>query len=259
MTLGTLAKLTDWLLYASIVARLLLVAVLTRRKLVRGYRWFFAYQIFNVVETCAALIPIPEKYMVARYSTTQTIKTVLASLMVMEVYRLALAERKALARFGRNIVGYVLAASVVIAPVWMLYSGHVPPKQAVLHYTLATAGAVYTTQTIFICLMGAFLAWFPVQIRKSLVVYILGLVLYFSSNGVLNLLYIRYTSAREVGTFNVIAGAITLACVGFWIWGMREADQDDMTTTGHRWNPGEMERLKAQLDEINDSLERLVR
>jgi hypothetical protein len=259
MALDTLAKLVDWLLYASIAGRLALVGVLAKRKLMRAYGWFFAYQIFNVLESCAALIPIPDKYMVARYAASQALKTVLASLMVMEIYRLALAERKALARIGRNMVGYVLAGSLLISLAWVLFSGAIPRGQALLHYTLAGSGAVFTTQTTFICLMGAFLAWFPVQIRKSLVVYIFGLVLYFSSNGVLDLLYIRYTSPREVETLNVVGLAITLACVGFWIWGMREADQDDITTTGHRWNPAEMERLKVQLDEINDSLERLVR
>ena len=259
MAVSSLSKILHWLLYATIAGRLLLVGVLAKRKLVEVYVWFFAYQVFNVVQTLVALVPIPDRYTVARYAISQTIITGLASLVVVEIYRLALAERKALARFGRNLVAYVLAGSLLISFVWTLFSGAVPPGQALLHYTLLTEGVLYTTQLIFVCLMGAFLAWFPFQIRKSLVAYILGLVLYFSTSGVIRLPALRSTTGRQIDILNVVSLALTLACIGFWSWGMRKADQDDTTTTGHRWNPEEMERLKAQLDEINDSLERLVR
>jgi hypothetical protein len=257
--MDSLAKIINWLLCATIAGRLLLVWVLAKRKRAGVYPWFFAYQIFNVLQTVAALVTIPERYIVSRYATSQTIITVVTSLVVMEIYRLALAERPALSRFGRNVVAYVLGGSLLISFVWFLLAGSVPPRQALLHYTLAAEGVVDTTQLIFVCLMGIFLAWFPFQIRKSLVVYIAGLVLYFATSGVILLLALRYTTRREIETFNIVSLTITLVCIGFWIWGMREADQDDTTTTGHRWDPEEMERLKAQLDEINDSLERIAR
>jgi hypothetical protein len=107
--------------------------------------------------------------------------------------------------------------------------------------------------------MGIFLLWFPVRIRTSLVAYFLGYVFYFSALWVILLLAIRETAQRELEMVNVVAEVITLACITFWIRGMRKQEEDDTTTTGHRWNPKEMERLKAQLDEINEGLERLAR
>ena len=261
MILGgiTLAKAIQWLLYASIAGTLVLNGVLAKRQLHRVYRWFFVYQVYSVIESCAALVPIPERYMVARYIVSQTLKTILASLVVMEIYRLTLDERTALARFGRNMVAYVLGVSFLVSLTRIFFYGSAPQDQAVLHYTLAVEGLVDSTQLIFLCLMGLFLIWFPVQIRKSLATYFLGFVIYFSALWVILLMDIRHTAQPEVDLFNVIAEVITLACIALWIKGMRKADQDDTTTTGHRWNPEEMDRLRAQLDEINQDLERLVR
>jgi hypothetical protein len=255
----TLANVVEWLLYASIAGTLVLIGVLLKRKLQLVYRWFFVYQVYSVMESCVFLPSIPVRFMVGRYCVMQAIRTLLTSLVVLEVYRLTLEERKALARFGRNLVGYALGLSFLASLIRVFFYGNPPKDQAVLHYTLAVLGVVDSTQLIFLVLMGLFLAWFPVRIRKSLVAYFLGFVLYFSALWVILLLAIRHTAQREVDTFNVIYEVITLACIAFWVMGMRQSDKDDTTTTGHRWNPEEMERLRTQLDEINEGLERLAR
>jgi hypothetical protein len=261
MTAGgiALAKATEWLLYISIVGTLLLVTLLARRGLYRVYRWFFIYQVFNAVESCVALVPVPRRYMIGRYGVSQTIMTALAALVVLEIYRLSLQERRALARFGRNMVGYALGISFSASLIRLFFYGGVPADQVVLHYTLAVEGVVDSTILIFLCLMGAFLAWFPVQMKKSLVAYFLGFVFYFSALWVILLLAIRHTAERDVATVNVIAEVVRIGCIIFWIKGMRKKDDDNTTTTGHRWNPEEMQRLKTQLDEINAGLERLAR
>jgi hypothetical protein len=255
----TLAKVTEWLLYASIIGTLVLTGVLVKRRLQRVYGWFFIYQVYSVVETCIFLPSIPAQYMVGRYCVMQAIRTILTSLVVMEVYRLTLEERKALARFGRNFVGYALGISFLASMIRVFFYGNPPKDQALLHYTLAVVGVVDSTQLIFLGLMGLFLAWFPVRIRKGLVAYFLGFVVYFSALWVILLLAIRNTAQRQIDLFNMISEVITLACISLWIIGMRESDKDYTTTTGHRWNPEEMERLRTQLDEINEGLERLAR
>ena len=173
MALGgiTLAKATEWLLYISIAATLLLVTLLAWRGLYRVYRWFFIYQVFNALESCVALVPIQDRYMIGRYGVSQTIKTALAAFVVLEIYRLSLQERRALARFGRNVVGYALGISFLASLVRLFFYGNVPADQVVLHYTLAVEGVVDSTIIIFICLMGLFLACFTVQMKKSLVAY----------------------------------------------------------------------------------------
>ena len=114
-----------------------------------------------------------------------------------------------------------------------------------------------STQLLFLCVMGVFLAWFPVEIRRNLVVYISGFVVYFSARWTALILVLRHATLSQ--WLNVALYAITLVCVGFWIWAMQKAGEEEKTVTGPLWNREEMGRLKAQLDEINDSLERLVR
>ena len=261
MTAGgiPLAKATEWLLYASIAGTLLLIGVLAKRGLQRVYRWFFIYQVFNAVESCVALVPVQQRYMIGRYAISHTFKTILTALVVLEIYRLTLHERKALAQFGRNMVGYALGLSFLASLLRLLFYGSVPADKAVLFYVLAIEGVVDSTILGFLCLMGIFLLWFPVRIRKSLVAYFLGYVFYFSALWVILLLAIRDTAQHELEMVNVIAELITLACITFWIRGMRKLEEDATTTTGHRWNPEEMDRLKTQLDEINQGLERLAR
>jgi hypothetical protein len=105
--------------------------------------------------------------------------------------------------------------------------------------------------------MGAFLAWFPVEIRKNLVVYIMGFLVYFLARWSVLMLFLRRTPNSE--WLNVALYAIILVCIGFWIHAMQRAGEEEKTTTGYHWNPEEMARLKGQLDEINDSLERLAK
>jgi hypothetical protein len=126
-----------------------------------------------------------------------------------------------------------------------------------LRYTFVFEGVLDSTQLLFLCAMGAFLAWFPVEIRRNLVVYIVGFLVYFLARWSALMLLLRRTAHSE--WLNVTLYAIILVCIGFWIRAMQTAGEEEKTTTGYRWNPEEMARLKAQLDEINDSLERLAK
>ena len=53
--------------------------------------------------------------MVFRYAAGQTIKTILAAFVILEIYRLALEERKALARFSRNFIAYAFVGSFLLS------------------------------------------------------------------------------------------------------------------------------------------------
>ncbi len=247
-----------WLEYADIAATLLLVGRLVNQRLQRAYRWFFIYLVFDLIESFSGLVPLHQRAGVYRYVIGQTIVTTLGVFVIVEIYRLALAERKALARFGRNLVIYAFLSSLLLTVIVQLFSAHAAGIQfALLRYTFVFEGVVDSTQLLFLCAMAAFLAWFPVEIRRNLVVYISGFLVYFAARWFVLVLFLRRTAHSE--WLNVGLYAIILVCIGFWIQAMQTAGEDQKTTTGHRWNPEEMERLKAQLDEINDSLERLAK
>lgn len=245
-----------WLEYANLIATCLLVWRLGNQKLHQAYRWFFFYLVFDLTESFSGLIPLQERGAIIRYLLGQAIKTTLASFVVLEIYNLALAERKALARFSRSLVGYAFVGSFLLSVIIQLATTKSSTIQSLLlRYTLVFEGVMDSTQLLFLVVMGMFLIWFPVEIRRNLQVYISGFVVYFAARWIV--LVIRQYFKNE--WLNVASYAVTLVCIGFWIWAMQTAGEKEKTITGHRWNPEEMERLKLQLDEINDSLERLVR
>jgi hypothetical protein len=256
----TLQEWGPWLEYANIPFTVVLAGRLYSQELYRAYHWFFTYLIYDLIETLLGLIPLRDPATVYRYLAGQTIKTALAALVVFEIYNLALAERKALARFSRNLVTYLFVGSFLVSATGLYASArtsgiHFP----VLRYTLLLEGIMDSTLFLFLLAMAIFLVWFPVEIRRNIVVYIVGFEVYFFVRWVLLLLAIRRTAQWQVDLFNIISFAITYACIVFWTWGMRRSGELQRTTTGHRWNPEEMGRLRAQLDEINESLDRLAR
>jgi hypothetical protein len=256
----TLQEWGPWREYVNIPFTAVLVWRLYSQALYRAYHWFFSYLIYDLIETLLGLIPLQDPATVYRYLAGQAIKTALAAMVVLEIYHLALAERKALARFSRNLVAYLFVGSFLVSATGLYYSTRTNAIQfPVLRYTLLLEGIMDSTLFLFLFVMAIFLIWFPVEIRRNIVVYIVGFEVYFFVRWVLLLLTIRRTAQWQVDLFNVISFTVTYACIVFWTWGMRRSGELQTTTTGHRWNPEEMSHLKAQLDEINESLERLAR
>lgn len=255
----TLQAWTQWLESANVLGAILVVWRLYYQALYRYYPWFFIYLIYDVIETLWALIPMRDPATVYRYIAAQTIKTVLAAMVVFEIYHVALDERKALASYGRKVIAYILGGSFLISAIVARFSaGSGAIRFLRLRYTLLVEGMMDSTLFLFLFVMAMFLLWFPVEVRRNIVVYILGFEVYFVVRWLLLVLTIWRTAQWQVEVVNVISSAITLACSGFWVWGMRRSGELEKTTTGHRWKPQEMERLKAQLDEINESLERIA-
>src|SRR5947209_4938031 len=79
-----------WTSYFSLLLEAALLANLARNGLLRVYKWFFAYLSADLVETAIGTIFQENKQLFAQiYFTGQTVKTILAVLVVLELYRLA--------------------------------------------------------------------------------------------------------------------------------------------------------------------------
>ena len=100
--------LLTWLWYLDFGANLALLASLAWNGLYRIYRFFFAYLAADVLESLGGLL-FQKSYRIYGeiYFAGQSIKMLLAVFVVLEIYRIALAGRPALARFGRETVSYV--------------------------------------------------------------------------------------------------------------------------------------------------------
>jgi len=52
---------------------------------------------------------------------------------------------------------------------------------------------------------------------------------------------------------------VSVACLMFWLFCLNRRGEIRRVVVGHQWNPGDEQRLLAQLDAINASLLRSVR
>jgi hypothetical protein len=246
-------------MYANLLMGAILVWRLFQTGLFRPYNYFFIYQLYDAFESSASFYRIRSEHaQLLAYIGFQSPKLIASALVVLEIYRLSLEPHHAIARFGRKIVLYAFAACVLVAFLWV-YFIQAPPKQALRIYFFAIERSIDSADLLFLGLMGAFLLWFPVRLRRNLVAYVSGFVIYFLTKVAALTYSILGQNIWQKQFNNVALYAITLLCLWFWIRSMRPVGEKETTVTGHRWNPEENERLIEQLNEINNSLQRMAK
>ena len=110
---------------------------------------------------------------------------------------------------------------------------------------------------VYLLLISGLLLWFPIRVRRNIVVYISGFVLFSASRSFGLLLYnLCPQDARLIST--VLLG-LTLLCLLIWIVGIEPEGELVTATPGYRRNPETMQRLSDQLDSINAALTRFGR
>lgn len=254
--------LAQWLRatsYLDLISIWVLILALVRNKLFRVYRFLFAYLLVDGAFSIVGLILRngTEIYFLA-YVLAQATKIVLALFVVLELYRIALAGRPALARFARDFIAWVLAAAAIIAASGLLMDNSVPSARVrLLHHFLTFERTVHAWMLVFLLLIGLFMTWFPVQLSKNTVLYMGGFALYFFSRSFGLLL--TNLSPELTGYISVAMLLVASLCMLTWTFVLRPSGENEMTVVGHRWNPDAMERLTTQLDAINTRLLRLSR
>lgn len=243
----------------------LTVAVLVSlwmNSLVRLYKLFFCYLAADLIFSIAAAnTPYHTKAYAYVYFSSQIVKGGIAAFMLVEVYSLALDRHPALARFGKSVVGYILAASAVI-PLAMMFSDRTGPgyKYPLLRKFYLSEQTVDSTMAIFLILISIFLTWFPVRLRRNVIVYITGFTVWSLTHSAAVHLANQFQSSKSaIAWLNLIQTSLLLGCLLYWLLGFRREGEGRTAVVGHLWNRAEAERLTEQLNAINDSLERMRR
>jgi len=245
----------------NITVEVALLVNLYRNGLYRIYPALFLFLGLDLVESAVGMATFRScrnAYAMA-YFIGQGLRTVLGIAVVLELYRLALEARPALASFGRKTVVYVLAAAALIAT-FALFADTTAPDQrsAWVFRFFRFERTMNATLVVFLLLIGGFMAWFPVRLKRNVTLYIGGFVLYFLSRS-FGLLLMNVLPLRDS---NVVANAMLAtggACLLLWLFALREPGEMATMVVGHRWNPDAAGRLSSQLDAINRRLLRLAR
>jgi hypothetical protein len=250
-----LATVVQALWYANTAATLFLLVRLRFSGLARVYRWFWWYLLVSFAEA-AVRIPMQHRDTLSAnvYMTAQFAGVVISVFLVMELYRLALAAHPAIARFGQQMVGYLLGAACLAAGASLLVLPILGPgRSMVLYYFLAFERTADSAVLLFLLLASAFMLWFPVRISQNVAVFIGGFVTYFVTHWAA-LLAVGMRNAWVDG-LNVGMLALSLVCLIGWTVLLRPQGEATPVVTGRRWNAADMERLSGQLTAINAKLE----
>jgi hypothetical protein len=193
------------------------------------------------------------------YFSAQALKIVVAAFMLTEIYGLALERTPALAQFGRNSVGYLLGVAALIPLVGLLLHSS-PPAHPYRTAFLLFEQTMDLSMAIFLILISIFMAWFPVRMRRNVLVYISGFIVWSLSRSAAVHLSTLFPGNKPVMlSINLVDTFIGMGCLAFWLLGLRREGEARTAVVGHLWNRAEAERLTEQLDAINNGLARLRR
>jgi hypothetical protein len=249
---------TIWYLDILVVAAL--IVRLMQNGLSRTYRRLFLYLSIDLVQSllAALLQSDPYAYGVV-YFVFRTLKMIVAVFLILEVYRLALADQPALAAYGRKAVAGVLVAAGLVASLGLAmdYSAS-PSRYPILKGFRVIERTMDGWMALFLILISCFIAWFPVRMKRNVALYIGGFVAWSLAHSSM-LLFINLVPAEARHPFSIVILLVEFLCLLVWLVGLRPEGEELITVTGHLWNPGAMERLTSQLGSINASLERLGR
>jgi hypothetical protein len=229
------------LFYLNFMAQLVLLYRLLHSRLYRIYLSLFLYWLLQTLPSVALMaIPIHSHPYVYVYWGAQTINVLMAVFVVQDVYRIALLEHPAVASFARRTVLAAMAIAAIVALSGITLDSTILAGQSRAVHRFATfERSMNIVILLFLLLISVLLLWFPIRVRRNIVVYNL-----------------RPQDARLTST--ILLG-LTLLCLLIWIVGIEPEGELATATPGYRRNPETMQRLSHQLDSINAALTRYVR
>lgn len=248
------------LFYLNFIAELTLLGRLIQCRLYRTYGSLFLYWLVQALPSLALLsVGRQTRLFVYIYWGAQTVNMFMALYVVQDLFHIALAEHPAIASMGRRVVlaAMAIAAVVALAGVALdvtILPGHYPAIQRFATFERSMNFVVL----IFLLLISILLLWFPIKVRRNIVVYISGFVLFAAARS-LGLLLANLLPQGYTVLVSTILLAITLLCLLIWIIGMRAEGERATSTPGYRRDPEAMHQLGRQLDAINATLARFVR
>jgi hypothetical protein len=245
--------------YLNFAGTLALISSLARSGLYRIYPCLFVYLATDAAQTTILLfLRLRSNAYGWTYVFGQTVKIVLAVFVILELYRVVLAQRPALARFGRDAVGYILGAAAVAALSLLILDSSIPPGQSkILHFFFSFERTMNIWMLIFLVVIGVFMTWFPVRMTRNGALYVAGFAIYFLSRAV-GLLLINLAPDSQK-SFNLAMLSVSFACLMVWLFALRRKGEETTVVTGASRDPARMQHLTRQLDAMNARLAAVAR
>lgn len=224
------------------------------------YRVFVAYLIFTTLRSLLLLaFPRDSRQYFDLYIWSEPVLLVFYVALVLELFRLVLKDFPGIYTASRYSLTVALAIALTVSAAVSLLSWNSQVRQSrTLLYLVQIERGVVTSMFLFLILVLAFLAWFPVPLPRNVVAHCGIYALYFLGVAGGSLMYAvagpHTTPLANLG----LAGATTLALAG-WIVLLNRAGEERRSEFRPHWNPTREQELVRQLESINSSLLRAAR
>ncbi len=264
------AAIVECLSCLTIAGYVVLYLRLRRQKLHRVYRVFAAYVLFRAARS-VALATLPRAWYALLHrpyfpfannvygwlwTLTEPLVWALRVLVVLELYSLVLKNHKGIASFGRWTVLAGLTIAILLSSLTLpAEASHSAEKYTVLRcYSLINRG-LDASLVIFLLIITAFLAWFPIPLNRNVVLYSMVYALYFIV-GTLVEVANNLGGLAAWNAVNLAANSLDLVCLTVWIVFLNAAGEATTVVVRHTWTEQHEELLVRQLAAINASLMR---
>ncbi len=255
-----LAAIQDPLTWASLALSLILLGRLCLEGLHKTYKWFFLLLLVDCVRTAVLLaLPLQSTRYAYTYMLTAPLIWLVYFLVLKELLGVVLEDHKGIGSLALQVMYVGLAVAVVLSVVLAYLELSRPEvKYPVLTGFFIFHRVVVAIVLLLVLLLGGFLLWFPVQLRRNVVYYAIGYVIYFLSKSVLLLVrnVLEKDATMMLSAANLLIGNAVLL---FWVVRLNKRGEKSSVSVGHSWNRKEADAAVEQLKAINQALVRAGR
>jgi hypothetical protein len=236
--------------FIQIGALFALCAKLWRNELYKLYAFFFSCLVLELLQ---ALIPVfvPLNGAVYRnsYVASQALIVCSYAFVVLELYSVVLRNLQGIASVARRYIKLTLAFAIVVSLVPLRIE---KMPNTLTGYLFIFERPVLSSLVVFVLLISAFLVYYPVPLGRNVIVYLAGYAVFFLTAATVALLQnLGYFWNRQQGSITM---SVFVICIVFWLFALSRQGEQKRVVVGHQWNPGDDQRLMAQLEAINASL-----
>lgn len=245
----------QFLALAQAAALVALCARLCVAGLQRVYPFLFAYLLATLLQSFAPFVaPLDSVLYRDTWLLTETLIVCLYVLVVLELYSIVLRDRIGMLTLSRRYRRMSLAIAIVGSLSLLVIEKH---QGGLATHFLVFERAVLLSLVLFILLLTALLAFYPVPLKRNVIVYSIGYAVYFVAKA--SALFVNnlgYYWNRELSDVRLIA---CLACLIFWLFALNRRGESETLIVGHRWTAEHETRVLQQLNTINSTLSRTTR
>lgn len=223
--------------------------------LYRVYPFLFSYLLASFLSIGVSLaVPFDSLLYRNSWLVTESVSICLYVLVVLELYSNVLHDTVGIASLSRRyiqiILGIAITASLLLLEMEKTEGGTVA-------HLFVFERAIMFSLVLFLLLLTAFLVYYPIPLKRNVIVYVIGYAVYFLMKAsAIFINNIGYYWNRELSNVRMVA---CFACLVFWFFALNRRGEAKTVILGHQWNTQDEDRLLAQLKAINASLARTAR